>query len=188
MEKTAGKLADILVAKGIVELRDRDFYRYAIEGILLYFVNLLTIFILAVINGKLVECCIFLSLFFPLRTYCGGMHMKTWYSCYVVSCVLIQSILILSGMIHMGWVVLLAGLVLSEICIWKLAPCESSAHILELSDNKKCRRKARMYSIFVFCLAVLLKCLEADICATLCFCAESLCSVLLLAGYFLKGK
>ena len=80
MYKVAERLADLLVAKKVVESKDRDFYRYAIEGILLYCVNLLTLFLLAIINEKLIECCIFLVFFFPLRTYCGGIHMKTWRS------------------------------------------------------------------------------------------------------------
>lgn len=39
MEKIAGKFADQLVQREIVEEGDRDFYQYAIESLFIYIVN-----------------------------------------------------------------------------------------------------------------------------------------------------
>lgn len=182
----AGKLADIMIYKSVINLQDRDFYCYAIEGILLYFVNFATIFCLAWISGKLAECCIFLICFFPLRTYCGGIHMKTWYYCYIVSCVVIQFILLVSNMMQIGWVILLVGLGICEVCIWKLAPCVHTNHPMEEEDIKRCRQKAKIYSCIVVCIIIVLKLFKKETYVSLCFSAECLASVLLVLGNIKK--
>ncbi len=186
MYKVAERLADLLVAKKVVESKDRDFYRYAIEGILLYCVNLLTLFLLAIINEKLIECCIFLVFFFPLRTYCGGIHMKTWYSCYIVSCAMIQFILMLSHNICIGWTVLIIGLFLSELCIWTLAPCDNPNHSLGQEQIKRCGQRAKIYSSIIIFLTIIFKLIGADICVMLSFSAQILASALLIMGYFAR--
>ena len=78
MEKAAGTLADILVKKSVVEKADRDFYRYAIETVLIYAVNIATMFILAAVTGKLPELALLLAVLYPLLKSCGGKHMNTW--------------------------------------------------------------------------------------------------------------
>ncbi len=188
MYKVAERLADLLVAKKVVESKDRDFYRYAIEGILLYLVNLFTLFLLAIINEKLIECCIFLVFFFPLRIYCGGIHMKTWYSCYIVSCAIIQFILMISHSICIGWVVLIIGLVLSGLCIWTLAPCDNPNHFLEQEHKKRCRQRAKIHSTIIIFLTIIFKLIGADICVMLSFSAQILVSALLIMGYIAKYR
>ena len=181
MYKVAEKLVDLLVTKKVVESKDRDFYRYAIEGILLYFVNLFTLFLLAIINEKLIECCIFLVFFFPLRIYCGGIHMKKWYSCYIVSCAIIQFILMLSHNIYIG-------LFLSELCIWTLAPCDNPNHFLEQEHKKRCRQRAKIHSTIIIFLTIIFKLIGADICVMLSFSAQILVSALLIMGYIAKYR
>ncbi len=188
MYKVAEKLVDLLVTKKVVESKDRDFYRYAIEGILLYFVNLFTLFLLAIINEKLIECCIFLVFFFPLRIYCGGIHMKTWYSCYIVSCAIIQFILMISHNIYIGWTVLIIGLFLSELCIWILAPCDNPNHFLEQEHKKRCRQRAKIHSTIIIFLTIIFKLIGADICVMLSFSAQILVSALLIMGYIAKYR
>lgn len=183
MNKIAKRLVDKLVNGNIVDLEDRDFYQYAIEGLLLYFVNYVTIFCLAGISGRLIECFVFLICFFLLRTYCGGIHMKTWYSCYIASCAIIQFILLISHMIQIGWTVLLIGLFICEMCIWKLAPCVHPNHPMEEQEIKRCQQKAKINSCIATCVIIFLKFFEKDIYVMLCFSAECLTSGLLTLGY-----
>lgn len=185
MNRIAERLADTLVDKSVVDSKDRDFYRYAIEGILIYLVNFVTIFCLAGVSGRLAECCIFLICFFPLRIYCGGVHMKTWYYCYIASCTIIQFILLISHILQIGWAVLLIGLSVCELCIWKLAPCVHPNHPMKEQDIKRCKQKAKVYSCIIVCMAIFFKCFNADICVILCFSAECLASNLLILRYII---
>ena len=56
MENWSRKIADILVKKDIIECQNRTVYGYGSEVVLLYFINLATIFIWAIFVGKFLEC------------------------------------------------------------------------------------------------------------------------------------
>ena len=131
MEKIAGKLADQLVLQEIVKKDDRDFYQYAIESLFIYIVNAAVMMVLAFSLGKVYECGAFLFFFYPLRTYCGGIHLKKWYTCCAASCCIICLIVIGAGLIIVNWMVLIFSVIVCEICVWKKAPCSHVNHPLE---------------------------------------------------------
>lgn len=186
MEKAAGALADILVRKSIVEKEDRDFYRYAIETALVYVINFITMFILAVVTGKLTELLLLLATLYPLRSSCGGKHMKTWYGCYIVSCSVFEAALLLSGIIHMHITVMAVITAACISSIWLFAPIEHQDHILEEKDFQKNKKRVRIISICVAVIAFLFKYSDYEAGAAICVSSEVLCSVLLLWGVLEK--
>lgn len=186
MEKAAGALADILVRKSIVEREDRDFYRYAIETALVYVINFITVFILAAVTGKLTEMILLLAALYPLRSSCGGKHMKTWYGCYVVSCSVFEAVLLLSGIIHMHIAVMAVITAACISSIWLFAPIEHQDHILEEKDFQKNKKRVRIISICVAVIAFLFKYFGYEAGAVICVSSEVLCSVLLLLGVLEK--
>lgn len=193
MEKAAGTLADMLVRKNIVEKRDRDFYRYAIETVLVYAINFITLFVLAAVTGKLPELFLLLAVFYPLRTNCGGKHMKAWYSCYFFSCIIMETVLLISDIIRIHTAVMAVIMVLCIVCIWLLAPVEHHDHPMEEQDFVKSRNKVRIFSISVAVIAFIFKYFGFEVGATICVCSEVLCSVLLPWGKleekkYLKGN
>ncbi len=182
MEKAAGTLADILVKKSVVEKADRDFYRYAIETVLIYAVNFATMFILAAVTGKLPELALLLAVLYPLRQSCGGKHMNTWYGCYVISCSVFEATLLISGMIHMHIAVMAAITVVCISCIWRFAPVEHHNHILDKQDFIQNKKRARILSMSIAAAAFIFKLFGFEVGAVICVSSEVLCSVLLLLG------
>ena len=182
MEKAAGTLADILVKKSVVEKADRDFYRYAIETVLIYAVNFATMFILAAVTGKLPELALLLAVLYPLRQSCGGKHMNTWYGCYVISCCVFEATLLISGMIHMHIAVMAAITVVCISCIWRFAPVEHHNHILDKQDFIQNKKRARILSMSIAAAAFIFKLFGFEVGAVICVSSEVLCSVLLLLG------
>jgi accessory gene regulator B len=187
MEQAAGTLADILVKKHIVDSQDRDFYRYAIETVLVYAINLMTMFILAAVTGKLKELIFFLAVFYPLRTNSGGKHMKTWYTCYITSCIVTEVILLLSAKITMHIISIVIILAAGIICIYTLAPIEHKDHPMEEQDFKKSRIKVRIFSVCISIAAIILKYFGYETAVFICVSSVALCSVLLLLGV-IEGK
>ncbi len=181
MERIAGALSDMLVAREVVESENREFYRYAIESILLLLVNLATMVGLAMASGKLCEGLFFLMVFSPLRSCCGGIHMKTWYSCYFVSCGIFEIVLLLSGMVSISWWLLLILIPVCELIIWKLAPCVDEKHPISEECIQKNRLHARVYSILLCCLTVVLKLLGYEVGVMLGGSAMVLCGGLMVA-------
>ena len=182
MERIAGVLSDVLVAKDIVEPEDRDFYRYAIESLLIICINLFTMLGLAILIGKAAECLFFLMVFSPLRSHSGGLHMKTWYSCYFVSCCLVEIVLLLSGKIVVGWGMLLFIFAIGGLIICFFRPCVNEKHPMKEADISRNRVYVRVYSILLFVLAICLKVFGCEVLVMLCTSA-----VMLNAG-LLVGK
>ena len=180
MERIAGVLSDVLVAKDIVEPEDRDFYRYAIESLLIICINLFTMLGLAILIGKAAECLFFLMVFSPLRSHSGGLHMKTWYSCYFVSCCLVEIVLLLSGKIVIGWGMLLFIFALCGLIIWFYRPCVNEKHPMKEADISRNRVYVRVYCILLFVLAICLKGFGCEVWVMLCTSAVMLNAGLLV--------
>lgn len=124
MEKVAEKLSVFLASKNIIEKQNIDFYRYSLECLLLYAVNLFTVFGISLLLGRFLECIFFVLVFSSLRTYSGGVHMKKWYSCYIASCAIILGIICIVDSLKLENYFLLIAII-SSITIWKLAPFEN---------------------------------------------------------------
>ena len=182
MEKIAGFMARKMVKHEVIDETDEMFYCYAIECFLICLVNIVTMFIIAICMKKFVECCFFLIVFIPLRSLCGGVHMKKWYSCYVVSCGIVAMILWISGRIIVGYPVLIVGLVLCNVVIGQLAPCVHENHELEESEITKAKTKAIRYSVISSLIAIGLQIVGNEMFVMLCFSAEWLVVVLLVLG------
>lgn len=182
MEKIAGKLADQLVLQEIVKKDDRDFYQYAIESLFIYIVNAAVMMVLAFSLGKVYECGAFLFFFYPLRTYCGGIHLKKWYTCCAASCCIICLIVIGAGLIIVNWMVLIFSVIVCEICVWKKAPCSHVNHPLDSGQQRQFRHKARIYNAVIWGTVIVLKGMGMEVLVMLGWSAEVLNVVLMMGG------
>ncbi len=174
MERMAGKLADKLVCREVIEECDRDFYQYAIESLLLYAVNAAVMTVSAICLGKVAEFGIFLAFFYPLRTHCGGFHLKKWYTCCIASCGIISFITMAAALVTVSWPILLFSSILCEAWIWKTAPCIHPNHPLEEEEVKQNRHKARRNSIVIWGIVILLKAMGLEEWAMLGWSAQML--------------
>lgn len=188
MERIAGVLSDVLVAKDIVGPEDRDFYRYAIESLLIICINLFTMLGLAILIGKPAECLFFLMVFSPLRSHSGGLHMKTWYSCYFASCCLVEIVLLLSGVWVVGWGIMLTVFVLCGLIIWFYRPCVNKKHPMKDADLRRNKVYVRVYCILLFILAICLKGLGCEVLLMLCTSAVMLNAGLLVGERIVKSE
>lgn len=186
MDKIARLISDKMVRKKMISDEDKMFYSYALECFFICFLNIVTIFGIAICMNKFLECCFFLIVFCPLRSLCGGVHMKKWYSCYVVSCGIVAMILWMSGWIVVGYPVLIAELILGNIVILKLAPCVHENHSLEQEEVMKVKKKAIGYSMLIGFVAIGLKIIGNEVLVMLCFSAVWLVVVLLVLGKILE--
>ena len=183
MERLSGKLADKLVLCEVVEECDRDFYQYAIESLLVYGVNAVVMTTLALGLGIVSESCVFLAFFYPLRTNCGGFHLKKWYTCCAASCILVCLVALGADFITIGWMVLPFSIAFCELCVWKMAPCVHKNHPLEPEEHGRCRSKARRYSLVVWGIVIALKIMGLEKWVMLGWSSQML-NAMLMAGTF----
>ena len=124
--------------------------------------------------------------FYLLRTYSGDFHIKTWYSCYITSCGIISLILFLSEVVIIGYLVLLVGLIFSNVIIWKLAPCVHENHPLEREEITKAKKKARAYSVVISVITLGAKVFGMNVAVWLSFSAMCLSAGLVVVGHIVN--
>lgn len=86
MQKISKILTTYIIKKGIVKETERDIYEY---GFLIFTECGLFIFcclVITILFQKYIEGLIFFCIFAPLRSYAGGLHLKKFWFCFILSC------------------------------------------------------------------------------------------------------
>lgn len=99
MEKIAEKLAKLLIRENVISDSMLEIYQYGLVRMLEIGVAVLTGFVMCLTMGMLKEGIIFFIFFVPLRSYLGGIHLKKYWQCYIVSCFTLLLVLIVSRIV-----------------------------------------------------------------------------------------
>ena len=97
MEKLSIKMANLLVKKKYIEEKMYSIYQYGLQMALEIGCSFITSIIICCLWGKVIEGIIFFVVFIPLRSYLGGFHMKSYWLCYICSCISLIVILWMSS-------------------------------------------------------------------------------------------
>lgn len=94
MEHLAKRLADYICEKEIITEEMTEIYQYGFQCFLELSVSTVCSIIIALFLGMLPECLFFFLLFIPMRSYGGGLHMKTYFACFIGSCLILTASLL----------------------------------------------------------------------------------------------
>ncbi len=68
-----------------------EVYEYGFQCFLEFSLSTLCSIIIAIFLNMLPECLFFFLIFIPMRSFGGGVHMKTYLACFIGSCLLLTS-------------------------------------------------------------------------------------------------
>ena len=94
MEYLAKKLTNYIFEKGIITEDGIEIYQYGFQCFLELSASTICSIIIALLLGMLPECLFFFLLFIPIRSFGGGLHMKTYFACFIGSCLILTSTLL----------------------------------------------------------------------------------------------
>lgn len=99
-------------------LTDEDYkiYQYGLRAGLEMACCLLACLAIAVRMGMFQEYIMFFAIFISARSYVGGIHMKSYWQCFILSCGVFVSVLYLAKYFVLGSLTALL-LILASICI-----------------------------------------------------------------------
>lgn len=110
MEKISMKIADILFRNDYIEDSMYSIYQYGMQVALEIGCSIFVSIIISCLLGMPIEGFIFFAVFIPLRSYLGGFHMKSYWTCFICSCVTLVSVLLLvkyiTPNIYISWVII----------------------------------------------------------------------------------
>lgn len=95
MEVISEKIAKLLLEKNYIESSMYDIYKYGIMMLFEVMLSFITSIFICCMMGMFLEGIIFFALFIPIRSYLGGLHMKSYVACFLCSGITMTLILIL---------------------------------------------------------------------------------------------
>lgn len=144
LNKFSTRLSDKIGSPLKSTIEEKEIYAYSIEVLLSLFINLIILSITAYITNKVSELIIFIIFFSGLRTFAGGYHAKTHIECITLSFLLfIISAMSNTFFIHFGEIVMITGIIASNILVFKYAPTESKNKPLNGIEAKKYKSISR---------------------------------------------
>ncbi len=123
-QKIIDRIANALCESSLINNEDKAIYRFGIEATLLKCIHIITMLIMGVAFGLILETFVFIITYSILRIYAGGFHSKTRIGCYIISWIMILSVLLLIKFCsnQLIFVVLIVVSILSCFIILILSP------------------------------------------------------------------
>lgn len=151
------KIVDVQVEKGTILEQDIKIYKYGYLLLYELFLNIVIAVVIGLVTNRLGELLIFLLLYVPLRSFCGGWHADKLWKCTIYSnlmlillCVTLSYEIIYSRPIIMV-LIFIIGIIFVDIC----APVEIQAKPIS-SKEKKVYKKRIILIQFIHCIGICL--------------------------------
>ncbi len=86
MEKVAKHLTNYILAKQVITEEDRQAYEYGFRTGLEKIICIVVSLLIAAWMNRMWECILLIVVFFSQRAFVKGIHMKQYWSCFLLSC------------------------------------------------------------------------------------------------------
>lgn len=143
MNRIVKWLVRCLVQQGVMGSDQEEIYIYGFHRMLMDGVNIISILLISIVCGQLVEAVVFVTAFRMLRSYAGGYHAKTQWRCYflTVSTIILALSIIKYLIVSAKMSILLWGL--SGVLIFLWVPIEAENKPLDQMEIRIYRKKAK---------------------------------------------
>ena len=137
MKYLAQKLTNYIFKEGIITEDALEIYEYGFQCFLELAISTLCSIFMAIFLNMLPECLFFFLFFIPLRSFGGGLHMKTYLACFIGSCLILVSTLLTVKCFTVPLVISFALYGLSAILILIVGPVNHPNREVDAQDNQR---------------------------------------------------
>lgn len=154
------KIVDVLVNKQsknqVMTDEDEKIYRYGYVLLCEVFFNIIIALAIGIVFSRTKELIFFLSMYIPLRSFCGGWHANKIWKCTVISnAILLLQVYGLEKLLsHLSIGTMLLMFFLNMICIFFIAPVGTEMKRISHQEKHIYRRKIKL--IFILHLIIML--------------------------------
>ena len=157
MSRAARALADYVLYKGVINKDEYDMYEYGFQIALETGLSLIISGIIAGLLQMIPEGILFFIVFIPLRSYAGGLHMKKYLHCLILSCLTFSAVLLIVKYVRLPIFILSIAFLVMEIAIYYMYPVENINREVDEAENLFFRQRLIKFlifdmGIFVFCM------------------------------------
>lgn len=124
LKKLTHKIVSTLWKGGFDAANEKEIYEFGIETAILKFVHIITMVLIGIAFGLLVQTILFVICYSTIRAYAGGFHAKTRINCYIISVIMIIAVLFVLKISPVQYrkQISLVGMLLSTAVILWLSP------------------------------------------------------------------
>ncbi len=155
MEHLSIVLTEYIFKKGIIDKKSYEIYQYGFQCFLEVSASTICSIIIALLLHMLSECLFFFLLFIPMRSFGGGLHLKTYFSCFVGSCLILTSSLLIVKYVTIPMPVSFMLYVLCAIIILNIGPVDHPNREVDSQENHIFTKRTHFTLLFSVILAVI---------------------------------
>lgn len=141
MEKFSHILTAYLVQKGVIVADKSSIYQYGFQVGLEVSINTAISILIAVLCHMESETIVFFAVFIILRSYAGGLHLKTYISCLVCSCMSLLGLLLIVKYVEVNNLISMGLICISLVLIKVLSPVQDINRPLSADELIRFGRK-----------------------------------------------
>lgn len=154
MEHLAKKLTDYIYEKDIITEELLEIYQYGFQCFLELSASTICSIIIALFLGMLPECLFFFLLFIPMRSYGGGLHMKTYFACFIGSCLILTSSLLAVKYLTIPIPISFTLYLFAAILILIIGPVDHPNREVNAQENRTFVKRTYFAMLISFLLAL----------------------------------
>lgn len=157
MTKIAKVLADYVLYKGVINKDEYNLYEYGFQIALEMGLSLVISGIIAGMLHMVPEGILFFIIFIPLRSYAGGLHLKYYFHCLILSCLTFSAVMLVVRYVRLSTLFLFITLLTMEIAIYHMYPVENVNRSVD--EEEDCFFRHRLIKFLILDMGIFLCCM-----------------------------
>lgn len=148
------KIAKVLVKNNCIKTEELEICSYGLEIMTSTILQIVSIFIIALIMNNFIETTLFFLAFIPLRIYAGGYHADTKMKCYLTSLAVYGIFTLILKTMPQEYIVYVGGIagILDVIIVFLFAPIVHINRTISIKEKNIYRKVSRAIVILELCL------------------------------------
>lgn len=155
MEKLSRILTDYLVQRGTIVSEKSCIYQYGLQIGLEVSINTCISILIAVLCRMECETIVFFGVFMVLRSYAGGLHLKTYISCLICSCMSLLGLLLIVKYVEINNLLSMGLVCISLFLIKILSPVQDINRTLSTDELIKFSKKLNFSIIEILFISII---------------------------------
>ena len=156
MESIARRLTDYILSKNVIKSENYNIYVYGFQTALETAICFMTGFIIALLLRGIPEFLFFSFFFLLMRSYSGGLHLKTFRACFITSCLLLAACILAAKYIHLHYGVSLAIFLAAVLVIVATGPVDHPNKKIDEHDNVRYKLRSNVILVIGILTAIFL--------------------------------
>ena len=155
MEHLSIVLTNYIFKKGLIDKKNYEIYQYGFQCFLEVSASTICSIVIALLLHMFSECLFFFLLFIPMRSFSGGLHLKTYFSCFIGSCLILTTTLLIVKYLTISIPISFMLYVFCAIIILIIGPVDHPNREVDSQENRIFIRRTHFTLLFSFLLAVI---------------------------------